>query len=247
MHNKLFIADGAFGLIGGRNVANEYYLRKDSDNFIDVDALVNGRMQLIWGRVTAFADHPSKPFQGAAGGELRMSSVTYSVFQAMAQAQHEVLASTDEPVVHLAYARCPLALLEQGVELYELSQRRVKDNMRMLLFGASLGRLHAKTVVIDQRLTYIGSMNLDPRSATINTELGALIDSAALAAEMSKLIDIDRLQSAYRLRLSRAGGCCEWVVPDSDEQVVITLEPDSAWWMRWLGSLLQPVTPEDHL
>ncbi len=42
MHNKLFIADGAMAVIGGRNVANEYFLRSASENFIDVDAFVVG-------------------------------------------------------------------------------------------------------------------------------------------------------------------------------------------------------------
>jgi putative cardiolipin synthase len=42
MHNKLFIADGAMAVIGGRNVANEYYLRSQSENFVDVDAFTTG-------------------------------------------------------------------------------------------------------------------------------------------------------------------------------------------------------------
>jgi len=44
MHNKLFIADGAIAVIGGRNVADEYYLRRETDNFIDVDAVTVGRV-----------------------------------------------------------------------------------------------------------------------------------------------------------------------------------------------------------
>lgn len=358
MHNKLFMADGAWALFGGRNIADIYYLKLEADNFIDIDVLAAGALlpamqdefdrywnaptayplasivkgptgaageapalreafdqltapsraelamptqlaakdvlgqapvsrqldgpyvALLAGRAQVLADHPEKPFQGAPGGELMNSSVTYGVYQAMMKAQREVLASspyfvpgrgglalltelrergvkvqvltnslasTDEPLVHLAYARYREALLAEGVQLFELSQQRVKDNMRMFLFGASLGRLHAKTVVIDERLAYIGSMNLDPRSATLNTEFGALIDSPVLAAQLKTLIDIDRLHSAYALRLAADGRCCEWVIPDSDGRLVLTLEPDSRWWMRWLGSLLQPLAPEDHL
>ncbi|MEP7056914.1 MAG: phospholipase D-like domain-containing protein, partial [Caldimonas sp.] len=44
MHNKLFIADGAMAVIGGRNVANEYFLRKATENFIDVDAFTVGQI-----------------------------------------------------------------------------------------------------------------------------------------------------------------------------------------------------------
>jgi cardiolipin synthase C len=235
---------------------------------------------LVPGRAQVLADHPEKPFQGAPGGMLMNSSVTYGVYQAMMRAEREVvasspyfvpgrsglallielrkrgvdvqvltnsLASTDEPLVHLAYARYREALLGAGVQLYELSQQRVKDNMRMFLFGASLGRLHAKTVVVDEQLAYIGSMNLDPRSATLNTEFGALVDSPALALQLKALTEIDRLHSAYALRLAFDGSCCEWVIPNSNGQLVLDLEPDSHWWMRWLGSLLQPLAPEDHL
>jgi cardiolipin synthase C len=358
MHNKLFVADGAWAIFGGRNIADIYYLKLQADNFIDIDVLAAGALlpamqaefdrywnaptayplasivqatagpggeatllratfeqlteparaelsmpaqmaptdvlgqapvgrqldepviALVPGRAQVLADHPEKPFQGAPGGQLTNSSVTYGVYQAMMQAQHQVLASspyfvpgrsglallialrergvdvqvltnslasTDEPVVHLAYARYRLALLGAGVQLFELSQQRVKDNMRMFLFGASLGRLHAKTVVVDQRLSYIGSMNLDPRSATLNTEFGALVDSPALAQQLQTLIDIDRLHSAYALRLARDGSCCEWIIPDSDGRLALDLEPDTRWWMRWLGSLLQPLAPEDHL
>jgi putative cardiolipin synthase len=358
MHNKLFIADGAWALFGGRNIADIYYLKLESDNFIDIDVLAAGallpamqhefdlywnaptayplasivkatqgvdseapalraafeqmtepagaelsmpaelaqkdvlgqppvgrqldepRLALLAGRAKVLADHPEKPFQGAAGGELMNSSVTYGVYQTIMQAQREVLASspyfvpgrgglalwtalrergvkiqvltnslasTDEPLVHLAYARYREALLGTGVQLFELSQQRVKDNMRMFLFGASLGRLHAKTVVVDERLAFVGSMNLDPRSATVNTEFGALIDSPALALQLKTLIDIDRLHSAYALRLAPDRSCCEWVIPDGDGRIVLDLEPDSSWWMRWLGSLLQPLAPEDHL
>ncbi len=42
MHNKLFIADGVAAVIGGRNIADEYFLRRESDNFIDLDAFVVG-------------------------------------------------------------------------------------------------------------------------------------------------------------------------------------------------------------
>ena len=111
------------------------------------------------------------------------------------------LASTDEPVVHIGYAAHREELLRMGVDLYELSSSRLKDNKRPFLFGKSLGRLHAKLVVIDRKRLFIGSMNLDPRSATINTELGAMIDSPPLARELLRIIDIDRLQSAYRVRL----------------------------------------------
>ena len=72
------------------------------------------------------------------------------------------------------------------------------------MFGSSLGRLHAKTAVIDRKSVFIGSMNLDPRSANKNTELGMIIESPELAKEVLRVINISKLQSAYRVRLSAA-------------------------------------------
>ena len=227
-----------------------------------------------------FADYPDKPFEDQSNGELLETSVTYNVFEAMRQAQKEIVASspyfvpgprgmeflrslrargvaltvmtnslgaTDEPVVHLGYKRYREDMLRLGIDLYELSSSRVKDNQRMFLFGSSLGRLHAKLVVIDRKRLFIGSMNLDPRSATINTELGAVIDSPQLAKELLRIIDIDRLQSAYRVRLKKSGRGVEWYSSDGEKEMVLTTEPDSSGWLRFKQWLLTPFVPEQLL
>jgi putative cardiolipin synthase len=352
MHNKLFIADGAAAVIGGRNIADEYFLRRASDNFIDLDAFVlgavvdpmgwlfdrywnsrpvyplqsvahttlspaqqrewferitgpeftaappalpafdilgyaplrdeldAGRLELIWGEARAFADHPDKPFDGAVGGELHETSVTYNVFETMREATKEVLISspyfvpgprgmqllrelrargvkvtvltnslgaTDEPVVHLGYSRYREEMLRIGVDLYELSNARVKRNRQVFHFGESLGRLHAKLVVIDGRLSYIGSMNFDPRSATINTEFGAFVDSAELARELTRVINLDRLQSSYRLRLRADGRGLEWLGLDEEQEIVLLNEPDASAWLQFQLLLLSPFVPEELL
>ena len=352
MHNKLFIADGAMAVIGGRNVANEYYLRSMAENFIDVDAFAAGwivpplqylfdrywnsdpvypleavaktgyskqelralfedwtgaektpppkevppsdilgygpiaddldigRLGLIWGEAYVFADHPDKPFDGEVGGELLETSVTYNVFEAIRGAKESVvasspyfvpgqhslemfrelrangvkvtvmtnsLASTDEPIVHIGYAAHREELLRMGIDLYELSSSRLKDNKRPFLFGKSLGRLHAKLVVIDKKRLFIGSMNLDPRSATINTELGAMIDSPQLARELLRIIDIDLLQSAYRVRLRANGAGLEWLSNDGEKEMILTEEPDSTPWLRIKSWLLTPFVPIEQL
>ena len=352
MHNKMFVADGAMGVIGGRNVANEYYLRGMSENFIDLDAFVvgdvlpamqalfdrywnslavypfeavassplsreqriahfekttgpettpapaalvsndilgyapiaddldAGRLALHWGSAYVFADHPDKPFDGEVGGELMETSVTYNVLEAVGMAQREVVASspyfvpgkkgmeflqglrnrgvkvtvltnslgsTDEPIVHTGYSRYRKDLLRMGVELYELSSSRVKDNKRPFLFGSSLGRLHAKLFVVDRKTAFIGSMNLDPRSATVNTEFGAVIDSPELARELIRVIDIDRLQSAYRVILNTDGSGVTWMSMDDDKEVLLTTEPDTSLWLRLKAWLLSPLVPEEQL
>lgn len=43
MHNKLLIADGAFAVAGGRNIADEYFFSSKDGNFVDFDLLVAGQ------------------------------------------------------------------------------------------------------------------------------------------------------------------------------------------------------------
>ena len=157
------------------------------------------------------------------------------------------LASTDEPIVHLGYSRYREEMLDMGIDLYELSSSRLKDNKRMFLFGKSLGRLHAKLVVLDRKKIFIGSMNLDPRSATINTELGAVIDSPPLARELTRIIDIDRLQSAYRVRKAPNGAGLQWLTSDGDKEIILRQEPDSTPWQRIKLWFLRPLVPEEQL
>ena len=42
MHNKLFIADGAAAVMGGRNIADEYFTRSETSNFVDMDVFMVG-------------------------------------------------------------------------------------------------------------------------------------------------------------------------------------------------------------
>jgi putative cardiolipin synthase len=157
------------------------------------------------------------------------------------------LASNDEPLVHTGYARYRVEMLKSGVDLYELSPTRVTRNKRLMLPGLSLGRLHAKTVVIDRRTVFIGSMNLDPRSASKNTELGIVADAPELAREVIRVIQISKLQSSYRLRFAPDGENLQWLTSDGDAEVVLSEEPDATAWMRLQTMLLGPFVPEEDL
>jgi len=173
--------------------------------------------------------------------ELRQRGVKISVMT-------NSLSATDEPVVHIGYSRYREEMLRLGIELFEVSGVRAKRNLRMFHFGESLGRLHAKLLVIDRQVVFIGSMNFDPRSATINTELGAIVDSKPLAREMTRVIDLDRLQSAWTVRLAANGQGLEWVGADeTGELAVYTREPDATLWTQLKLWLLRPLVPEELL
>jgi cardiolipin synthase C len=44
MHNKLFIADNAIGITGGRNLGDAYFGADEKSNFVDTDVLATGRI-----------------------------------------------------------------------------------------------------------------------------------------------------------------------------------------------------------
>ncbi|VTU32526.1 Cardiolipin synthase [Variovorax sp. SRS16] len=44
MHNKLFIADGAMGVAGGRNIGSQYFTQTAGANFLDIDTFVAGAL-----------------------------------------------------------------------------------------------------------------------------------------------------------------------------------------------------------
>jgi putative cardiolipin synthase len=156
------------------------------------------------------------------------------------------LAATDEPVVHVGYARYRDALLHGGVDLYELSPKRIASSERLRLPGASLGSLHAKAAVIDNRRIFIGSTNLDPRSDSTNTELGIFADCPELAREMMRTLNLSKLTGAYRVRLAANGGL-EWLSLEDDREVVVSEEPEVSPWLRFKTMLLAPFVPEQLL
>jgi len=353
MHNKLFIADGAMVIAGGRNIADEYFARSLSGNFVDMDAFIvgavvpklatifdaywnsaqsypvgqiiatdrsreqlqeefdklvdegdqmmvvkmpaidilgygpitddldAGRLGLEWGMATAFADSPDKVMAMNPEAARRMS-VTMDVMDLVRAAHSEVmlcspyfvpgavgvqaftdlrqrdvkvtvltnsLASNDEPLVHAGYARYRPDLLRAGVDLYELSPTRVLLNKRLDLAipGASLGRLHAKTAVIDRSIAFIGSMNLDPRSDGTNTELGVIIRSPEFAREVLRVINISKLQSAYRLKFATDGTSLEWLTTDDNGEVILYTEPDTTFLQRMETMLFGAFVPEQVL
>lgn len=75
--------------------------------------------------------------------------------------------------------------------------------------------LHAKAVVVDRQKVFIGSMNFDPRSAEINTEMGVIIDSPELAQQLALILERDMsLENSWRIEVN-ANDQVVWVSADS--------------------------------
>ena len=353
MHNKLFIADGAFAIAGGRNIADEYFARSDQLNFLDFDLLIAGAavprlaatfdsywnsarvyplqaleppaasaaelrdqfeqlsadavgayptpepqaagplgwlplsadlqhppLKLLKGHAEVFADDPEKVSGrsergddpttvtarvGAALNDARFEWVMVSPYfvpsdLAMAdigaarargvrvEVMTNSLASNDEPFASAAYGRHRKALLKMGVQLYETDAGLLGQDP---LFRASashlFGRSHAKLLVIDRHLVYVGSMNLDLRSSRINTELGMLVDSAALARQVLALADTVSTRASYRLQLDATGDKLQWVLGHAGDEKVFDAEPafDTATWLELL--LFSPLVSDSLL
>jgi cardiolipin synthase C len=353
MHNKLFIADGALAVAGGRNIGGRYYGQTTGENFLDLDALVAGallprlgalfdlywnsehvvpvqaivktdvprdellqrfeqatgpanappprppapndllgyspivedlnagKLNLIWATAEAYADSPDRAIGKASTYRgiplLDVDSVRYNVLEQVRRARREVvvtspylipgkagleimrearrrgvalslvtnsLAATDEPLVHTAYRRYRPDMLALGVDLYELSSNLTRGSVRLGIFGSSIGRLHAKAAVFDREQVFVGSMNFDPRSDVINTEIGLFIRSRELAQQVVKLVEQLKQQGAWRVQLAADGKALEWRNNDPDDPQTFRDEPDSGLWDRLMLEFSAPLTPE---
>jgi putative cardiolipin synthase len=116
------------------------------------------------------------------------------------------LAATDAVAVQAGYAPYRVPMLKAGVELYEFKpvQADGDGRPRAGLFGSqSRASLHAKAYMIDRSILVIGSMNLDPRSASLNTELALVIYNRQIAGEGARLFDAGIAPArAYRVELA---------------------------------------------
>lgn len=138
------------------------------------------------------------------------------------------LAATDVLAVHAGYARHRKALLAAGVQIFELKPdaetRRPKLPLSARLGASSTASLHGKTFVVDKRHLFVGSFNLDPRSTYLNTEMGLIVDSEAMARSLAEGIDRELLDTSYRLTLA-ADGSLQWTERDASGERVYASEP----------------------
>ena len=145
------------------------------------------------------------------------------------------LASTDVAAVYAGYRNYYRALLEIGVELWEVMAFPSGADAPE---GASIDKrsLHAKTFAVDRQQLFVGSFNWDPRSIGINTEMGAIIESGKLASQMVDAVSSALPLSAWKVRL-REDGEVEWVDLSGSEEVVFTTNPQTDFALRQQANL----------
>ncbi|KVO59277.1 phospholipase [Burkholderia ubonensis] len=136
------------------------------------------------------------------------------------------LAATDAVAVQAGYGPYRVPLLRHGVELYEYKARPGRPR---LLGSRSRASLHAKAYVIDREILVIGSMNLDPRSTHLNTELALVIHSPALAQQVATIFArATQPDESYRVQLAALSGpgASELTWIGTDEGVLRTYHVD---------------------
>lgn len=353
MHNKLFIADGAFAVAGGRNIADEYFFQSHVGNFIDFDLLLAGdtvprlesifdsywnsprvypmasidnspddlaarqasferetagetafasapaavadelgflpfsqeadqpRLNMLSGQVETFADTPEKVSGRAEKGD-DASTVTSRVLKAISEANTDVLLVSpyfvpgevgmaalqkvrdrgvkvtlitnavgvnDEPLASAAYATYRVRMLRMGIDIYEVSSQGLHANkdVETVIKRDSIGRSHAKIVVIDSDTTFVGSMNMDLRSSRENTEMGMFVHSHQLSQQVISLLNGIRSSGTYHLSLASDGKTLEWTAMENGTEVIYKSEPEVSFGARWKMWLLAPFVSEQML
>jgi len=334
MHNKLFVADNALAITGGRNIGNEYFTRDPHYNFIDLDVVAagaivpelsasfdafwnskyaypiasvaspvsaepapppldsenaqdanwlggeldSGTVQLTWVPATVLADRPGKMASETSPDEevtiandlaTLMLSATQELIvispyfvpgndgvamfaKLEGQGVHiriltNSLASTDSPLVHNGYSRYRVQLLKLGIELSEVRPKLGQKRARFHPFRSSNASLHAKALVIDQKTVFIGSMNMDARSARTNSELGLVIRSAEIARQVTSLLDDISADGSYRLQLVGHSNQIEWSSGEPGAEKTWYRDPETTRLQRFTLKVLAPFAPEELL
>jgi len=113
--------------------------------------------------------------------------------------------------------------------------------------GEAFAGLHTKALAFDNESVFIGSFNLDPRSATINTEAGVYVESPELAARLQAYMDEGvEPKNSYRLMLDDDGDLV-WITEDDGVEVRYEKDPLSTFGQRFTSGLIGILPVEGQL
>ncbi|MEO8244078.1 MAG: phospholipase D family protein [bacterium] len=155
------------------------------------------------------------------------------------------LAATDVAAVHGGYAHYRMPLLQAGVDLYEL--RQVAPKRRLSFRGKSHASLHTKAFSVDGATGFIGSLNFDPRSTSLNTEMGVLFDAPDLVTSMDQLF-ADEIASdvSYAVRLDKQARL-SWIGTEEHGPVIYHREPGASLIRRAIARIVGWLPLESQL
>ncbi|NIJ68568.1 phospholipase D family protein [Xanthomonas sp. 60] len=154
------------------------------------------------------------------------------------------LAANDVVAVHGGYMHYRAPLLEAGVQLYELKAHGQASSSG--IFGSSGASLHTKAFVLDDRHGFVGSFNLDPRSAYVNTEMGVVFDDPVLARQLTReYLHLASPGQSWWLALDPRGDL-RWLDRQAPARWLET-EPDSSPRQRVLARVISWLPLESQL
>ncbi|MCK6263668.1 phospholipase D family protein [Vibrio sp. ZSDE26] len=146
------------------------------------------------------------------------------------------LASNDVFAVHGWYAKYRQDLVEGGVDLWEIKASANIDS-KWSFTGSSRSSLHAKAMLLDDNKIFVGSMNWDPRSAFLNTEMAVVIEQPEYVQHSLSRMKQQLSANAYKVVVQ--DGKVVWYDPATGE--ILTSEPEASVWRRmgaWVSGLL---------
>ena len=166
------------------------------------------------------------------------------------------LASTDVTIVQAAYGKYRYTILNSGTQLYELRPDAESKKLHVAdpVLSSKLS-LHAKVVVFDKEKVFVGTLNLDPRSIVLNTEVGILVHSPELASKIIKDLEVDfQAQNSWRLELEREAipntneveKYLVWITEKNGKEKRYYREP-AGFWRKVKAAFLSLLPVEDQL
>lgn len=163
------------------------------------------------------------------------------------------LESNPDLAAHSGYRKVRVPLLRSGVTIHEIrasldSVRGSGQSRRIARYGTYA--LHGKMYVFDRRRVFLGSWNYDQRSLRINTEIGVLIESPSVAADvLHRFEEMVSPQASYQVVLDPSAAHAprlRWTTELNQQQVVLSVEPSRGRWQRLKARMLAllPLQPE---
>ena len=137
------------------------------------------------------------------------------------------LIANDVAAVHGGYSRYREPLLAAGVQIWELKPL-TQDKTGSSFFGSSGASLHTKALAVDGRTLFVGSYNLDPRSAWLNCEQGVLVENDALAQQLEQIFQ-KQTDGEHAWHVALEQGKMSW----DDGREHLTKEPHASWGRRF--------------
>jgi putative cardiolipin synthase len=162
------------------------------------------------------------------------------------------LSSNDVGIVHAGYAKYRKALLRGGVKIYEMNTRLTREQRKEKKgpTGSSKASLHAKSFIFDRSQVFIGSLNLDPRSVTENTEIGVVFTSLEIARGMAGWFDQNIDKISFELELVKGSDGSDhilWHGLENGNPKTFNVEPYTGFWRRFGISLIGILPIESQL